>query len=339
MLAVIAFTFGSLEQALASFGLCYALLAMRSAFTIFANMQLKTTYKQIVNTAKIASLNNNVNHCEIVLTATQENLSPAAGDKIKRLLLAIDIQNDFMEGIGSLPVPGSKGDVERLTKWIYSNIDTLTQIVCSLDTHSNSQIFHPCWWMDNNCNNPEPYTIITYNDLLTGMWTPVPEDKEPTYKLSSEYLKALEEAGKKQLCIWPYHCLTGSYGAELEAEFAKMVRFHSSARKSTPILLQKGKNRYSEMYGIIKPEYNPDNYINRDILDLIEQYDEIYIAGEAASHCVLESVSQIAEYFADRPEITDRITILKDCMSPIPGFEEATEEAFERLGIKSTTSS
>jgi len=298
-------------------------------------MHLKTPYDQIVNTSAIASLYNNVNHYEIVLTAAQENLLPAASDKRKRLLLAIDIQNDFMEGIGSLPVPGSKGDVERLTKWIYNNIDSLTQIVCSLDTHSSYQIFHPCWWTDSEGNNPEPYTIITYNDLLAGRWTPVPGDKEPAYKLSLEYLKALEEeSGKKQLCIWPYHCLAKTYGAELEAEFTKIVGFHSAARKSTPIFLQKGDNPYSEMYGIIKPEYNPDNYINKDILNLIEQYDEIYIAGEAASHCVLESVSQIAEYFADRPEITARITVLKDCMSPIPGFEQATEEAFERLGIK-----
>ena len=300
---------------------------------------MRTPYEQIVNTTEIASLNNSAEYREIILQAEQEELPLATSDKTKRLLLAIDIQNDFMEGIGSLPVPGSKGDVERLTRWIYNNIDSLTQIVCSLDTHSASQIFHPCWWVDSNGNNPKPYTIITYNDLLSGRWTPVYGERKLTYKLSLEYLKGLEESGKRQLCIWPYHCLAGTYGAEPEGEFSKMVRFHSAARQSTPILLQKGNNPYSEMYGIIKPEYNPDNYINKDILDLIEQYDEIYIAGEAASHCVLESVSQIAEYFAHRPEITDRITILKDCMSPIPGFEEITEEAFERVGIKSATSS
>ena len=93
------------------------------------------------------------------------------------------------------------------------------------------------------------------------------------------------------------------------------------------------------MYGIIRPEYDPDNYIDTALLNLIEQHDEIYIAGEAASHCVLESVSQIVEHFADRPEITARITILKDCMSSIPGFEEATKEAFKRVGVKSATSS
>jgi len=300
---------------------------------------MKTIYEQIVNIDNIASLHGDGNFSNIISLGGQENLSPSLSDKRKRLLLAIDVQNDFMESIGSLAVPGSKRDVAHLTRWIYNNIGSLTQIICSLDTHSASQIFHPCWWRDKEGNHPAPYTIITSEDLLSGRWVPVHGDKELTYKLSLEYLKNIEQNGKKQLCIWPYHCLAGTHGAELEREFAKMVWFHSAARNSTPVFIRKGEDPYSEMYGIIKPEYNPGNHINTEILNLIEQYDEIYIAGEAASHCVLESVSQIVEHFTDKPDIVDRIVILKDCMSSIPGFEEATEEALERLGIKSDTSS
>lgn len=148
---------------------------------------------------------------------------------------------------------------------------------------------------------------------------------------SLEYLKNLEHLGKKQLCIWPYHCLMGTKGAKLESEFTKMLYFHAAARKSTPIFVSKGQNPYTEMYGIIKAEYDTKNEINQNILDAILEYDAIYIAGEASSHCVLESVIQIVEYFSDQRDVTSKITILEDCMSPIAGFEQSTIEQYEML--------
>ena len=295
---------------------------------------MKTRYEEIINVNNIATRDNKTDLQEIVRLAENENFPPAVDDAKKILLLGIDIQNDFMEDIGSLGVPNSKGDVERLTRWIYKNIHHITQIMCSLDTHSLAQIFHPCWWQDENGKNPNPYTIITYDDVVKGKWIPV--YGKPAYAL--EYLMHLEQDGKKQLCIWPYHCLAGSWGANLESEFTKMVYFHSAVRKSKPALIQKGFDPYTEMYGIIKAEYDPNNFLNLSVLNAIENFDEIYIAGEAASHCLMESGRQILEYFACRPEITQRITILEDCTSPINGYEQATCDAFEAFkntyGIK-----
>ena len=48
----------------------------------------------------------------------------------------------------------------------------------------------------------------------------------------------------------------------------------------------------------------------------------------------MESVKQIAEHFANRPEVTQKITILEDCTSPIVGFETDTATAF--ANFKST---
>jgi hypothetical protein len=49
-------------------------------------------------------------------------------------------------------------------------------------------------------------------------------------------------------------------------------------------------------------------------------------------------VTQILEHFAGKPEITRRITLLEDCASPIPGFEEVTAKALaglqEKYGIR-----
>lgn len=288
---------------------------------------MKTRYEEIVDVTKIATIYEN-NLSEVIQMAEKETLRPAIKDGKTALLLVIDLQNDFMEGIGSLAVPGSKGDVERLTSFLYNHMEDVTQVMCSLDTHYTTQIFHTIWWEDESGNHPDPYAIITYDDVSRGKYKPVIGELSK----SLEYLKKLEENGKKKLCVWPYHCLAGSTGANLETEFTKMLYFHSVTRKSRPILIQKGTDPYSEMYGIIKPEYDHGkNFLNMVVLNAIEHFDEIYLAGEAASHCLIESGEQILEYYQNRPEITSKITILEDCTSPISGYEKETRDGFERL--------
>lgn len=291
---------------------------------------MKTKYEQIVDVNRIASFDSQENIPEIIALGKNEKMNPASRDKKRTLLLAIDVQNDFMENIGSLSVQGSKRDVEHMTRWIYKNVEGLTQIICSLDYHSINQIFHAEWWIDKNGNHPQPFTIITHQDVIDGEWQAASGDN----KRSLEYLKNLESESKKQLCIWPYHCLAGTFGAKLESEFTKMLYFHSAARNSTPTLITKGENPYTEMYGIIKAEYDPDNYVNQTVLDAVKEFDEIYIAGEASSHCVLASTVQILEYYSDNKDVTSRITILEDCMSPIGGFEESTQKQYKELKEK-----
>ena len=286
---------------------------------------MKTTYEQIIDVSKIGQCGRPDLNAVFAL-AEQENFGPAVNDSPRRLVLAIDVQKDFMDE-GALGVPGANGDVERATRFIYNNMGGISKIMSSLDTHIAHQIFHPCWWVNENGDHPAPYTVIKYDDVKAGTWRPV------IGKLtdSLEYLKELEKAGsgKKALCIWPYHCIEGTEGHGLENEFSKMVYFHSVARKTVNPMIHKGKEPYSEMYGIIKPEYSKNNFINTPVLNAIEQFDEIYVFGEAASHCLLESDKQIAEYFANRPDITQKITILEDCTSPIPGYEADTAAAFE----------
>lgn len=288
---------------------------------------MNTTYQQIIDVNHIASYKSVEHIPDILALGRSENINPASQDQKRNLLLAIDVQNDFMESIGSLAVPGSKEDVQRLTKWMYHNIASLTQIICSLDCHSLMQVFHPVWWIDREGNHPSPFTIITYEDVVQGIWTAANGEHDR----SMDYLHNLEIENKKNLCIWPYHCLEGTVGAKLESQFTKMLYFHAAARSTAPRLIYKGQNPYSEMYGIIKAEYDPEHYVNFEVLNAVSEYDSIYIAGQASSHCVLASVNQILEYFADNREITSRITILEDCMSPITGFEESTKQQFEAL--------
>ena len=286
---------------------------------------MKTSYNQIVNVTSIGEKENPIAMNEILRLANEEQLQPATKNNENVLFLAIDVQQDFMDN-GALGVPGANGDVERMTKFIYDNIDKISNIAVSLDTHQPHQIFHPCWWVDEDGNNPAPSTPITLQDIDDGKWKPVIAPRE-----SRDYVKHLEQDGKKTLVVWPYHCLQGTTGCALENQFANMAYFHSVAKKSALRTLVKGQDPYSEMYGIIKPEYSIKNYVNLDFLNDLESFDKILIAGEAKSHCVLETIKQILEHFANRPEITNKVYILSDCMSAIPGFEQTTDDTFNNF--------
>lgn len=294
---------------------------------------MKTPYNEIVNVGSIGSQSSNpISLNDILQKANEEKLQQGSKNKEQVLFLGIDVQNDFMEN-GALGVPGAHGDVERMTKFIYNNLDKIAKIAVSIDTHTPHQIFHPCWWVDESGNNPAPGTTITLADLDSGKYRAVISPKA-----SREYVEHLEKDGKKTLMVWAYHCLQGTTGAALENQFANMVYFHSVAKKEPTIRLVKGQDPLSEMYGIIKPEYDRKGYVNLEFLNKMEEYDKIVIAGEAKSHCVMESIKQILEHYASRPEITQKIYILEDCMScvVVPGvdFEGITAQIFEDFKTK-----
>ena len=284
---------------------------------------MNTQYNQIVNVSSIGKTDNPISLNEILRLANNEQLTPAHQNQEKVLFLGIDVQQDFMDN-GALGVPGAHGDVERMTKFIYDNMDKITNIAVSIDTHTPHQIFHPCWWIDENGENPGPATPITLADLDSGKWRAVIKPSE-----SRDYVEHLEKDGKKTLVVWPYHCIQGTTGCALENQFSNMIYFHSVAKKTVVQRLVKGQDPLSEMYGIIKPEYDTKNYVNLDFLNKMENYDKIVIAGEASSHCVLESIKQMLEHYKNNLEVTKKVYILEDCMSCIPGFEDATEKAFE----------
>ncbi len=284
---------------------------------------MKTTYMEIVNGNYIGSVENPVDLNEILKKADKEGLEPSLKDKERVLFLGIDVQQDFMD-YGALGVAGAQKDVERMTRFIYDNMEKISNIAVSMDTHTPHQIFHPCWWIDENGEHPAPYTVITLKDLDEGKWRAVINPQA-----SREYVKHLEQDAKKALCIWTYHCMQGTTGAALENQFANMIYFHSVARKAVVQRLVKGQDPMSEMYGIIRPEYDTKGYMNLEFLNKLERFDKVLIAGEAKSHCVLESIKQILEYYETRPEVTEKVYVLEDCMSSISGYEDMANQMFE----------
>lgn len=272
---------------------------------------MKTRYEEIVNVNAIGKAENPISLNEILKLANDEQLTPSKENKERVLFIGIDVQQDFMDN-GALGVPGAHGDVERMTRFIYNNMDKISNIAVSIDTHTPHQIFHPCWWIDENGNNPASYTAITLADLDAGKWRAVINPMA-----SRDYVEHLEKDGKKTLVVWTYHCIQGTTGCALENQFANMIYFHSVAKKAVVQRLVKGEMAVSEFYGIIKPEYDPKGYINTDFLNKLDKYDKIIIAGEARDYCVYESLNQVLDFHRNNTEILKKIYVLEDCMSAI----------------------
>lgn len=252
----------------------------------------------------------------IAAAASAANLAPAIQDKQNVHLVIIDMQIDFCHDNGSLHVPGSAGDIQRLTEFIYTHAERITNITCSLDSHLPHQIFHAAWWADEKGNHPAPFTLITYDDIKGGKWRPL---VDPVW--STNYVKKLEEQAKKVLTIWPYHVAIGSIGNALDPELFSAILWHSLARKTQPTWLSKGTVPQTENYSIIQPEVPVPNHPlggkNKAFLDALAAADIILIAGEAESHCVLETVEDLVEDFSGKPDQLQKIYFLRDCTSPV----------------------
>jgi len=280
----------------------------------------------------------------IAAQAETADLPPAEQDSRRVMLLIVDMQIDFCHAQGMLYVPGAIGDIRRLIEFIYRNAERITRITCSLDSHHPFQIFHPAWWVDSAGRHPPPFTTITAGDVETRRWQPVFQPDG-----SREYVRRLQREAKKQLTIWPYHVPIGGVGNALDTELWSAVFWHAVARRSPPVWWAKGGIPHTEHYSILKPEIEiagePQSELNQDFIHSIEEFDALVIAGEAASHCVLETVEDLVEVFRHRPDHLAKIRILTDCTSPVrhpqidfQAIAQGRFKEFESMGVKLTTS-
>jgi nicotinamidase-related amidase len=276
----------------------------------------------------------------------QVGLSRAHEDREKIAMVLVDYQHDFVDPTGTLYVPGSQHDIARFLTWFYANAHKITSIYASLDTHLPFQIFYSSWWMNPETGeHPQPFTAITEDDIRNRRWVPV---FQPEW--SVRYIHLLKQNAKKDLMIWPLHTMEGTLGHMLVAPISEAIAWHSAARNAQPTYIVKGRTTRTEYYGIFGAEVpdpeDPDSNLNVALLDAVMKHDKVYIAGEAKSHCVLETERQLVTRFGNRPELMKRLHFLRDCTSsvqhPIIDFDalaEAELAAMERQGVQLILSS
>jgi nicotinamidase-related amidase len=247
----------------------------------------------------------------------QAGLTSAHDDSEKIAVILVDYQYDFVDPTGTLYVPGSQQDVARFLTWFYANAHKITSIYASLDTHLPFQIFYSSWWKDPGTGeHPQPFTTITVDDVTNMKWVPV---IQPHW--SVRYVHQLQQRAKKDLMIWPYHTMEGTLGHMLVAPISEAIAWHSAARNTQPTYVVKGRTIRTEYYGIFGAEIpdpeDPESGLNVRLLDAVMQHDRVYVAGEAKSHCVLETERQLVGRFGNQPEMLKRLYFLNDCTSSV----------------------
>lgn len=282
-------------------------------------------------------------------------IQPSSADRQKTWLMLIDVQNTFCIPGFELYVGGRGGmgavdDNRRLVEFIYRNLGRITHISATMDTHRSQQIFHPVFFVDSNGNHPAPYTDIHAADLEAEKWRFNPA-LAGQFKISPQYgqermlhyARALEAKGKYALAIWPYHAMLGGIGHALVSAVEEAVFFHSLARLDQPDFEIKGEQPFTENYSVIGPEVltGPmgESLGGRSpkFIEQLQQFDRLYIAGQAKSHCVAWTVADLLEDIrAVDPALAQKVYLLDDCSSPVvvPGVidhAEAAEAAFARF--------
>jgi nicotinamidase-related amidase len=288
--------------------------------------------------------------------AQQYRIQPAASDRTRICLLAIDVQNTFCIPEFELFVGGKSGDgaiadTIRLCEFIYRNLGVITEIVATMDTHTAAQIFHPVFWLNSSGENPSPMTLISLEDVEQEIWQVnahiasqlFPHDPQGLRNYTCHYVKQLTQDGKYPLTIWPYHSMLGGIGHALVSAFEEACFFHNIARNRPTVFELKGGNPLTENYSVLRPEVMSDGedqaiaHKNMALIDRLLGFDILVIAGQAKSHCVAWTIADLlAEIQARDPELAKKVYLLEDCTSPVVvpevvDYTEAANEAFDRF--------
>ncbi len=289
----------------------------------------------------------------------------AAEDARRAHLLVIDMQADFCFPSGALYVAGRSGTggtdaLQRVVEFIYRRLGVISEITCTLDSHTPYQVFFSSAHLTVDGGWVAPHTTITAEDYRAGRYRPNPAlaaqlgvSVEWLTRQLTDYCARLEAGGKRALHVWPYHCLIGTAGHRLAGALDDARLFHAFARGAANAPELKGDSPLTEHYSVFAPEVMtawdgrplPRAARNTALLERLLTADAVLVAGLASSHCVAASVADLLGFVRERnPYLAHRIILLRDAMAPVvaPGadFTEAAEAAlaeFQAAGARVLT--
>lgn len=260
--------------------------------------------------------------------------------KMKVELLLIDPQNDFCDPNGALFVPGADEDAQRVATMVTRLIDKLDDIHVTLDSHRTVDVAHSIFWVNSRGQHPDPFTLISAADVRNGVWRTTNPGMQ---KRGLEYVETLEKNQRYILCIWPDHCIIGTNGHAVYPALSQALIEWEKKNFGLVDYVTKGSNPFTEHYSAVQadvPDPEDENtQLNTALLDILAESDMVAIAGEALSHCVANTVKDIANNFGD--DNIKKLVLLEDTCSNVPGFENLGEDFVKEMkarGMQVSTS-
>ena len=280
--------------------------------------------------------------------AAKHRVLPASHDTFRISVMLVDVQNTFcIPGfelyVGGRTGTGAVDDSRRVCEFLYRNLNTITEICPTMDTHQAMQIFHSIFLVNEKGEHPAPFTLISQEDIEQGVWKFNPKlaaNLEVTegygQRFLPHYTRTLKEGRKYDLTIWPYHAMLGGIGHALVSSVEEAIFFHSIARYSQPDFQVKGGNPFTENYSVLRPEVSEDEdgkgiaQKNEKFIRKLLEVDAIVIAGQAKSHCVAWTIDDLlSEILTVDKKMAEKVYLLEDCSSPVvvPGVVDYTDQA------------
>lgn len=259
-------------------------------------------------------------------------------------LMLIDPQNDFCIQTGpggekgQLVVAGADADMTRLGAFITKNKKRIGDIHCTVDSHQYIHIAHPGFWVNSQGNRPAPFTLISEDDVKNGVWRAF----NPRWQAKAmSYVQELKKNGRYVLVIWPVHCLIGTWGHSIVPSVATALYDWEASEFARVDFVAKGSNLFTEHYSGVQADVPDDQdtstKLNTALIDALNDADEILITGEALSHCVANTIRDIAAQFG--VDQVKKFTLLEDTSSNVTGFEKMGQDFVKEMvkkGMKIT---
>lgn len=268
-------------------------------------------------------------------------------------LVIIDAQNDFcdlpaaycptVQGVGykpALPVSGAHQDCLRIARLINEGGAGITTIEAFMDTHQYLDIGHVSFWMDADGQTLTEASRITLNEIMEKKYRP--RMAGVTEQLIA-YFGQLEQAGLDAIYAWPVHCQIGSFGHNMHADILTACTGWERQQLKHVEYIQKGEDPWSEHYSALQAEVadpeKPSTLLRQASIDKYQSADLVLFTGEASSHCVSKTLLDAVNNLGI--ECREKLVVLTDCMSAIPGYEAKTRDIFNEMaamGLRMTTS-
>jgi nicotinamidase-related amidase len=209
----------------------------------------------------------------------------------------------------------------------------LDGITITLDSHHRIDIAHPGFWRRADGAAVSPFTPITAAQVRQGEFLPRDAAALPR---TLPYLDALEATGRYTLMVWPVHCQMGTWGHGVHAGLQAALDAWADTQGRSVAVVNKGENPWTEHYSALQAEV-PDaddgrTLLNRPLLEALDGFDRILIAGEAGSHCVRATVEHLAAHLPSGQ--LGKLVLLTDCISPVGGFEAQQAEFLAAMQAK-----
>jgi nicotinamidase-related amidase len=241
--------------------------------------------------------------------------------KCSGALVIIDPQNDFCDRGGSLYVDGAEDDIARLASFISRDGGRYSEIFVSLDSHDSIAIFHPRFWFDESGGNPAPFSAITERDYRDGRLRAACPGHE---RYAEQLFAAMAKKNINSLMIWPEHCLVSTWGHHVAEPLREALEAWRKASGKPVRYVFKGENPYTEQFSIFEGLDGawPETAFNEVLFSRLAPFESVTFAGEALSHCLLESVVSYVEKGGKSVEAQKKY-VLSDCSSPVAGFDRS----------------